>query len=85
MEKARRKLDPFLSKITKKVDIQSDNIALENYLTETKTEGILIEPANLHNSKKYSRNFQNFQMKIIAQMASMIAFKLCNILCDYRV
>ena len=51
MKKAKRKLDPFLSKITKKVDIQSDNIALENYLTETK-----IELANLHNNNRYSKD-----------------------------
>ena len=79
-EKSKKKIRSFSVENNKNVDIQSDNIALENYLTETK-----IELANLHNSNKYSRNFQNFQMKIIAQMVSMIAFKLCNILCDYRV
>ena len=46
----KRKTDPFLSKINKKVDILSDNIALENYLTETK-----IELANLHNSSRFGR------------------------------
>ena len=46
----KRKTDPFLSKIRKKVDIPSDNISLENYLTETK-----VELANLHNRRRFSK------------------------------
>ena len=46
-----KKIRSFSVENNKKVDIQSDNIALENYLTETK-----IELANLHNSNKYSKD-----------------------------
>ena len=46
-----KKIRSFSVENNKKVDIQSDNIALENYLTETE-----IELANLHNSNKYSKD-----------------------------
>ena len=46
----KKKTDPFSMNNSRKIDVPSDNVALENYITATK-----IEIANLHYNRRHSR------------------------------